>query len=282
MCTCIESRGEVLVLDPLAPPIESAQPWRRLDASQPSAIVVLKPDHVRDVDVFVRRYHARTFGPRLFFRHDIPETELEWIDPGSQLPGGNHCTLRRSGSGRDTAVAARAARSRFRRCPYRPERRAPCVGHTWASRASGAGLASAARSSVRGRDRFPWPVIPALIKCLKLGAATGHWLIILSDLPVELTGVDPLHAMLEKARARAPKAALVCASAENIPFPASSFDQIFCVNAFHHFPIARNFSESAEYFSETAADSRFLDLIPMPQGPNGISTTTSLVLGQQI
>jgi len=88
--------------------------------------------------------------------------------------------------------------------------------------------------------------------------------------------------MLEKARARAPKAALVCASAENIPFPASSFDQIFCVNASHHFPIARNFSESAEYFSETAADSRFLDLIPMPQGPNGISTTTSLVLGQQI
>jgi len=87
-CTCIESRGEVLVLDPLAPPIESAQPWRRLDASQPSAIVVLKPDHVRDVDVFVRRYHARAFGPRLFFRHDIPETELEWIDPGSQLPGG--------------------------------------------------------------------------------------------------------------------------------------------------------------------------------------------------
>src|SRR5262249_7145896 len=31
---------------------------------------------------------ARAFGPRLFFRHDIPETELEWIEPGSQLLGG--------------------------------------------------------------------------------------------------------------------------------------------------------------------------------------------------
>ena len=27
-------------------------------------------------------------GPRVFFRYDVPETELEWIQPGSQLPGG--------------------------------------------------------------------------------------------------------------------------------------------------------------------------------------------------
>jgi len=87
-CTCVESRDEVLVLDPLAPATDSTEVWQRLDARQPTAIVVLKPDHVRDADLFVRRYHARAFGPRLFFRHDIPETELEWIDPGSQLPGG--------------------------------------------------------------------------------------------------------------------------------------------------------------------------------------------------
>jgi glyoxylase-like metal-dependent hydrolase (beta-lactamase superfamily II) len=62
--------------------------WKQLDARPPTAAVVLKPDHVRDVDVFVRRYGARAFGPRLFFRYDIPETELEWIQPGSQLPGG--------------------------------------------------------------------------------------------------------------------------------------------------------------------------------------------------
>jgi hypothetical protein len=88
-CTCVESwGGETAVLDPLAPP-EGANPvWQRLDAHSPTNAVVLKPDHVRDVDVFVRRYHSRAFGPRLFFRYDIPETELESIEPGSSLPGG--------------------------------------------------------------------------------------------------------------------------------------------------------------------------------------------------
>ena len=86
--TSVESRGETLVLDPVAPPAGATEVWQRLDERPPSAVVVLKPDHVRDVDVFVRRYHSRAFGPRLFFRHDIPETELEWIEPGSQLPGG--------------------------------------------------------------------------------------------------------------------------------------------------------------------------------------------------
>jgi hypothetical protein len=51
--------------------IEGNEPSRkvsqRLDSRQPTAIVVLKPDHVRDVDSFVRRYHARALGPRLFF-----------------------------------------------------------------------------------------------------------------------------------------------------------------------------------------------------------------------
>jgi hypothetical protein len=43
---------------------------------------------VRDVDLFVRRYGARPFGPYLFFRHNIPETELEPVQPGDELPGG--------------------------------------------------------------------------------------------------------------------------------------------------------------------------------------------------
>jgi glyoxylase-like metal-dependent hydrolase (beta-lactamase superfamily II) len=87
-CTCVESGRETLVLDPLAPPVGAAAVWERLDARPPTAVVVLKPDHVRDVDLFVHRYSARAFGPRLFFREDIPETKLEWIEPGSQLPGG--------------------------------------------------------------------------------------------------------------------------------------------------------------------------------------------------
>jgi glyoxylase-like metal-dependent hydrolase (beta-lactamase superfamily II) len=86
--TCVESGGEVLVLDPLAPPDDATEVWERLDARRPTAVVVLKPDHVRDVDKFARRYGARAFGPDRFLRDDIPETAMELILPGSRLPGG--------------------------------------------------------------------------------------------------------------------------------------------------------------------------------------------------
>ena len=85
---CVESRGEVVVVDPLAPPPSARAVWERLDASPPTAVVVMKPDHVRDVDLFVRWYGARAYGPNLFFRTDVPQTELEWVQPGDELPGG--------------------------------------------------------------------------------------------------------------------------------------------------------------------------------------------------
>jgi hypothetical protein len=86
--TYVRSGGEIAVLDPLAPPEDASAVWARLGEAPPTVVVVLKPDHVRDVDVFVRRYGARAYGPSLFWRHDIPETELEPIEPGSDLPGG--------------------------------------------------------------------------------------------------------------------------------------------------------------------------------------------------
>jgi hypothetical protein len=86
--TCVESNGEVAVLDALAPPGDASDIWERLDARPPTMAVVLKPDHVRDVDLFVRRYGVRAFGPFLFWRDDIPETELEHVEPGVELPGG--------------------------------------------------------------------------------------------------------------------------------------------------------------------------------------------------
>jgi len=85
--TVVESRGEIAVLDALAPPAED-EVWSRLDAKRPTLAVVLKPDHVRDVDIFVDRYGARAFGPSLFWRRDIPRNELEPIEPESELPGG--------------------------------------------------------------------------------------------------------------------------------------------------------------------------------------------------
>jgi hypothetical protein len=86
--TCVTSAGVVALLDPIAPPEDAKEIWDRLDAASPTVVVVLKPDHVRDVDHFVRRYGARAFGPSLFWRRNIPETELEPIEPGSELPGG--------------------------------------------------------------------------------------------------------------------------------------------------------------------------------------------------
>ena len=85
--TCVESGGEVGLLDPLAPPEAATEVWERLDARPPTFVVVLKPDHVRDVDLFVGRYGGRAYGPDVFFAGDAPETELEWIGEGSELPG---------------------------------------------------------------------------------------------------------------------------------------------------------------------------------------------------
>jgi hypothetical protein len=85
--TCVESGGEVALLDPLAPP-EGSEVWERLDAKPPTMVVVLKPDHVRDIDLFVQRYDARAFGPWLFFAGDAPKTRLEEIEPDMELPGG--------------------------------------------------------------------------------------------------------------------------------------------------------------------------------------------------
>ena len=67
---------------------EATELWERLDASPATVVLILKSDHVRDVDVFVRRYGARAYGPFLFWRNNIPETELEPIEPGTELPGG--------------------------------------------------------------------------------------------------------------------------------------------------------------------------------------------------
>jgi hypothetical protein len=84
----VESRGARVLLDPLAPPPGAREAWERIEAHRPDTLVVLKPDHVRDVDLFVRWYGARAFGPQLFWRDDVPHTELEPVQPGDELPGG--------------------------------------------------------------------------------------------------------------------------------------------------------------------------------------------------
>jgi hypothetical protein len=84
----VASRGARVLLDPLAPPPSAREVWDRIEAFAPDTVVVLKPDHVRDVDLFVRWYGADAYGPWLFWGGDAPRTELRPIEPGSELPGG--------------------------------------------------------------------------------------------------------------------------------------------------------------------------------------------------
>jgi hypothetical protein len=169
----VGSRGEVLVLDALAPPEDEREVWERLDAAPPTAAVVLKPDHVRDVDVFVRRYGAHGFGPDLYFRHDLPETELEEVRPGAELPGG--------------LLALHDGRGRHETPLYLPEQRALVF----------ADALTAPEGSLRVWHT-PWHdlcVLPALRKLL--------------ELPFELVLVshgEPVHdrAAFEAALAREP------------------------------------------------------------------------------
>ncbi len=84
----VASRGARIVLDPLLPPPSARAAWARIDAFAPDVAVILKPDHIRDVDLFARWYGVRALGPYLYWRDDVPRTELEPVRPGDELPGG--------------------------------------------------------------------------------------------------------------------------------------------------------------------------------------------------
>ncbi|HJZ38084.1 MAG TPA: hypothetical protein VJ204_17570 [Solirubrobacterales bacterium] len=83
----VESEGVGLLLDPLAPPPGAREVWDRIEAMRPEVVAVLKPDHLRDVELFVRWYGTRAFGPFLFWANDLPRTELERLRPDDVLPG---------------------------------------------------------------------------------------------------------------------------------------------------------------------------------------------------
>ena len=94
---CVDAGDERWLIDPLLPPDDATQFWTRLEARPPTAVAILIPDHVREcsddrktwsVDALVHRYGCRAFGPSVFDPPQVPETKLERIDPGHELPGG--------------------------------------------------------------------------------------------------------------------------------------------------------------------------------------------------
>jgi ubiquinone/menaquinone biosynthesis C-methylase UbiE len=72
-------------------------------------------------------------------------------------------------------------------------------------------------------------------KILEVGCGTGHWLEVLSARGLHVAGLDFSAQMLARARARLPGIELVHGQAEHLPWPAESFDRVFCINAIHHF-----------------------------------------------
>jgi hypothetical protein len=84
----VESGGVSILLDPLAPPPAAAEVWERIEASPPSVVAVLKPDHLRDVELFVRWYGARAFGPFLFCPTTSPAPTSSGCGPTTSSPAG--------------------------------------------------------------------------------------------------------------------------------------------------------------------------------------------------
>ena len=85
---------------------------------------------------------------------------------------------------------------------------------------------------------------PTPAAVLEVGCGTGHWLDAVGAHASFLAGVEPSSAMLTRARLAAPRARLVRARAEDLPWRDGTFDRIFCVNALHHF------SDRDRFFAE--------------------------------
>ena len=84
---CVTSQGVTLVLDPIDPDDDAV--WSRLDELRPSAVVYLKPDHVRDVRLFHDRYGATVYGEGDAREERVgPLERFEWTAPTVVLPGG--------------------------------------------------------------------------------------------------------------------------------------------------------------------------------------------------
>jgi SAM-dependent methyltransferase len=81
-------------------------------------------------------------------------------------------------------------------------------------------------------------------RALEVGCGTGYWLRVASDRASLLVGMDFSAAMLAKARQHDVAARIVRARAEDLPWPAASFDRIVCINALHHF------SDRVRFFGE--------------------------------
>ncbi len=83
-------------------------------------------------------------------------------------------------------------------------------------------------------------------RLLEVGCGTGHWLALLQSATPHLFGLDLSAGMLGQARRRDGNLSLVRGRADQLPFPDTSFDLVYCVNAIHHFENQSTFITEAK------------------------------------
>jgi ubiquinone/menaquinone biosynthesis C-methylase UbiE len=69
---------------------------------------------------------------------------------------------------------------------------------------------------------------------LDVGCGTGRWTEEVVAAGGRAVGLDPSTAMLARARARVPAAALIRGRAESLPFASGQFGAVLCVHVIHH------------------------------------------------
>lgn len=80
---------------------------------------------------------------------------------------------------------------------------------------------------------------------LEVGCGTGHWLAELALPGRQVFGLDYSAGMLAQAQRLQLPGGLVRGTAPALPFPAGSFDLVYCVNAIHHFERPEEFVQQA-------------------------------------
>ncbi|MHB1440754.1 MAG: hypothetical protein ACYCSO_07000 [Cuniculiplasma sp.] len=53
--TYVKSGGETIIINPLVPFLDYIGLWERLDKEPPAMVIITMQDHIRDLDMFVKR-----------------------------------------------------------------------------------------------------------------------------------------------------------------------------------------------------------------------------------
>ena len=74
--TYVKSGGETIIINPLVPFLDYIGLWEQLDKEPPAMVIITMQDHIRDLDMFVKRQGSKAFGPRFFFSNQVSYTEI--------------------------------------------------------------------------------------------------------------------------------------------------------------------------------------------------------------